>query len=288
MSYPAWPVWTEQEWREAPLDGSALRTAEQPRVPAGSPEGGQFASNDRTGFVKDAIQRGEAHRVTEQEFVDYHFTGAIPSDAYERYEAGDLDFIKRAQFDTLVEERTINGARVEVRLQTEPAVYGKRTVEATPEERDRLYKEYEDAATALGTTPMDAGIDLGHGSEKYNSLLPFEQRWRDSGSEWVRDEQGLLVNYSPEEMKAKGLSPFNYTVGAFVGDKTVGYAGDEFGASGVYVARDYQRHGLGSSLIKTYLEKSGRLTTGRKLGQMTPQGVELVRKLHREIVKEAK
>ena len=74
---------------------------------------------------------------------------------------------------------------------------------------------------------------------------------------------------------------------AFVGDKAIGYAGDEFGATGVYVAREFQRHGLGLTLFKTYLEKSGRLAKGRQIGQMTGAGQELLRALHRQLVKEA-
>jgi GNAT superfamily N-acetyltransferase len=249
--------------------------------------GGSLPGGDRKAFVEAAIRRGEAHKVTEDEFLEYHLTGHIEPHAYERYEAGDLDFIHKNEFDTLLETREVNGKSVEIRLQSEPAKYGKRTVAASDAERERLYAEYEKAAAALGTTPMMAGIDLGHGSDKYNSLAEFEKRWRDSGSDWVRDERGEIVYYSPQEMQERGLPAFSYTVGAFVGDKAVGYAGDEFGASGVYVARAYQRHGLGLSLLKTYLEKSGRLAKGSQLGQMTPAGRVLVRKLHQQLVKDA-
>ena len=47
-------------------------------------------------------------------------------------------------------------------------------------ENARLWREYEDAAKKLGTTPMMAGINLGHGSESYNSLNEYEKRWRDN------------------------------------------------------------------------------------------------------------
>lgn len=80
MSYPAWPKWTEQEWRDAPL-----RTAEQPRVPSGTPEGGQFASSDHGMItvdhethkqVQDYVQGGarytnERLRHVEQKHDDY-------------------------------------------------------------------------------------------------------------------------------------------------------------------------------------------------------------------------
>lgn len=239
-------------------------------------------------WTKTAIRSGQAHTVSEDEFLKYHHTGHIPSDAYERYEAGDMDFIHRKEFETLLDTREVNGQTVEIRLQTEHPTYSKRR-EALPEaERERLYWEYEQEAKRLGTTTMMAGIDLGWGSEAYKALGEFEKRWRDSGEDYVRDAQGNLVPLTPEEVKAKGYPTETYTVGAFVGDKAVGYAGDEFGASGVYVARAFQRHGLGLALFKTYLEKSGRLAKGQKIGQMTGAGTELVRALHRQLVKEAK
>ena len=238
-------------------------------------------------FAVAAMQRGEPHTVSEDDFLNYHMTGSIPSGAYERYEAGDLEFIHRAGYETLLDTREINGQTVEIRLEAEPARYTKRTVAASDAERDKLYEDYEQAAKKLGTTPMMAGIDLGHDSDAYKALGKFEQRWRQSGEEFVRDAHGDLVYLTPEEMAAKDLPAVTYTVGAFVGDKTVGYAGDEFGASGVYVARAYQRHGLGVTLLKTYLEKSGRLAKGRQIGQMTYAGQQVVRGLHRQLVKEA-
>jgi 2'-5' RNA ligase len=242
---------------------------------------------EREAFVQAAIQRGEAHLVSEKEFLSYHFTGQVPSDAYEKYEAGDMNFIHRKDFDTLLSTHQVGDETVELRVQAEPARYPKQTVAASDEERNRLYEEYEQAAKRLGTDPMSAGIDLGRDSEAYKSLKVHEQRWLRSGSDYVRDEHGDLVYLTPEEMKAKGLSPTTYTVGAFVGDKAVGYAGDEFGASGVYMARGYQHHGLGLALLKTYLEKSGRLAKGRQIGQMTNAGENVVRALHRQLVKEA-
>jgi GNAT superfamily N-acetyltransferase len=267
-----------------PNSGGTLREANPCHEPAGSPAGGQFCSGK--GGPGAAIQRGEAYKVTEDQFLDYHRTGSIPSSSYERYESGDFDHVHRSRFTTLISRVTINGEQVEIRLEAEPARYGKRKEAASEAERDRLYAEYEAAARALGTNPMSAGIDLGRDSAQYKALDVYAKRWLDSGEDWVRDANGDVVYYSPEEAKAKGLAPFTYTVGAFVGDRAVGYAGDEFGASGVYVARAYQRHGLGLTLLKTYLEKSGRLAAGQKLGQMTAAGQQLVRRLHRQLVKE--
>jgi 2'-5' RNA ligase/GNAT superfamily N-acetyltransferase len=248
----------------------------------------QHPRDDDGQFAKAAIQRGQAHTVSEDEFLKYHNTGYIESNAYERYEAGELDFIHREDFQTLLETREVNGQTVEIRLQAEPRVYNKRTVAASDAERERLYEEYEQEAKRLGTSPMMAGIDLGRDSEAYEALNVFAQRWLNSGEEWVRDAHGNLVPLTPEEVQAQGLPTVSYTVGAFVGDKAIGYADDEFGASGVYLARAYQRHGIGLTLFKTYLEKSGKLAKGTQIGQMTPAGQALVRALHRQLVKEAK
>jgi SPP1 gp7 family putative phage head morphogenesis protein len=276
-------------------DGITFMYRDKPLRALGGTGSGNFGHAGRpgevggsAGDVAAAIQRGEAHRVSEDDFVAYHKTGSIESDAYVRYEAGDLTFINRKDFDTLLEERMINDQKVEIRLQTEPLQYVKYREALDDATRDRLYDEYVQAAKALGTTPMMAGIDLGHGTEKYNSLNEFEKRWRDSsGDEPVRDEHGQAVYLTPEEVKAMGRSGVSYTVGAFVGDKTVAFAGDEFGATGVYVVKDYQRHGLGTQLLKTYLEKSGRLAKGQKIGQMTYAGTELTRAIHRKLVAEA-
>lgn len=43
---------------------------------------------------------------------------------------------------------------------------------------NKLWTDYEDAARKLGTSPMNAAIDLGLGSEKYNQLKVYEDAWR--------------------------------------------------------------------------------------------------------------
>lgn len=45
-------------------------------------------------------------------------------------------------------------------------------------DEDRLWKEYEAEAKRLGTSPMMQTIDLGFGSEKYNQLEEFKNRWQ--------------------------------------------------------------------------------------------------------------
>ncbi len=57
--------------------------------------------------------------------------------------------------------------------------YGREAVINNDPEEERLYQEYEREAERLGTTPMEAGMDLGINSPEYQRLQEFEQRWRE-------------------------------------------------------------------------------------------------------------
>ncbi len=57
--------------------------------------------------------------------------------------------------------------------------YRERAAKNTDAEANRLWDEYTEECKKLGTSPMDVSIDLGFGSEKYNYLEQFNQRWRD-------------------------------------------------------------------------------------------------------------
>lgn len=55
--------------------------------------------------------------------------------------------------------------------------YREEAVVAADAEDKRLWKAYEDTASRLGTTPMNAAIDLGFGSAKYDELRSYHDRW---------------------------------------------------------------------------------------------------------------
>lgn len=59
----------------------------------------------------------------------------------------------------------------------------------------------------------------------------------------------------------------------------VGYVGDEFGATGVYILKPYQRRGLGLELLTEYSEQ---IPKERRLGQMTPSGELLARAFYKK------
>jgi len=89
-----------------------------------------------------------------------------------------------------------------------------------------------------------------------------------------RDEAGLAVMMSEAEIERSGLPVFDTTIKAFDGPNAVGYACDEFGATGVYVERNYQRQGIGTELLRRF---RSQFAYDRQLGQMTHAGEQLSR-----------
>ena len=103
----------------------------------------------------------------------------------------------------------------------------------------------------------------------------------------IRDANNEPIYMTVDEMRAKNKKEFGTTVALFCEGKIIGFACDEFGASGAYLQKPFQGQGLGSMLMLEYLKESGRLETGNKIGQMTSWGRYMTRNLHKQIVEEA-
>ena len=104
--------------------------------------------------------------------------------------------------------------------------------------------------------------------------------------QWERDENNQLIPLTEEEILQKP-EPYEMTLALFHNGKIVGFASDEFGASGVYLQQPYQGMGLGTLLMLEFLKITGRLQRGKKIGQMTSWGSYMTRNLHKQIVDEA-
>lgn len=109
----------------------------------------------------------------------------------------------------------------------------------------------------------------------------------DDNDDIMRDEKGDAIMMTDKEIEKAGLPAQAVTVAAFDDGKPVGYSGDEFGATGVYVANTHHKHGLGVKLLDTYMRESGRLQNGMKIGQMTSAGRSVVRAWHKKLVSDA-
>lgn len=106
-----------------------------------------------------------------------------------------------------------------------------------------------------------------------NELLKYV-KYDDKDEEILRDEKGLALYLSPEEIKAKGYRETDASIVAFAGEKPIGLASDEFGAIGVWVEAKYQKLGIGSDLLVMYMEDNhNKFISGKgKIGQMTNAG----------------
>jgi GNAT superfamily N-acetyltransferase len=84
----------------------------------------------------------------------------------------------------------------------------------------------------------------------------------------------------------KGSSGFPSTfkeIAAFDGDKRVGYAVNEYGATAVFVADNYQKLGIGTVLLDEFQKQF----PNREIGQVTTAGYNLVGSYHKQLVQRA-
>jgi len=156
-----------------------------------------------------------------------------------------------------------------------------------------VYRQYQ----------AEGGLGWLGSKSKYPILLhrgkygPFDVEFRQSGEtsvyckndadgNLVRDEKGNPVYMTPEEVKSAGLPDKDTMIVAFVNDKPVGLASNEFGAVGVWVEGPYQRVGIGTDLMAMHIEQRPRIKAGiGKIGQATDAGISLMKAYHRKMAK---
>lgn len=100
--------------------------------------------------------------------------------------------------------------------------------------------------------------------------------------EVVRDENGLATYWTPEEMKAMNKSTEDYTFAIFHKGNAVAAAQDEWGALLILVVSEFQGFGLGPILGKV----ARSMEPYADSGGFTPGGEQMLRKVHREFVKD--
>jgi hypothetical protein len=98
---------------------------------------------------------------------------------------------------------------------------------------------------------------------------------KDSTGNIVRDENGRATYQSRNEMHKKGLAIYDQTIFVFRDNEYIGVASNEWGAIGVWVRDDHQNHGIGSYLLKLFIEQNPEM----QIGQMTEMGYGMARKV---------
>ena len=106
----------------------------------------------------------------------------------------------------------------------------------------------------------------------------------DINGDIVRGTDGMAIMMSPEEIKQAGYPEFDTMVVAFVDDKPIGFASNEFGAVGVWVEGPYQKRGIGTELLEKHIDQRPSVKSGKsKIGQMTHSGTLMTRSYFRKM-----
>jgi len=158
---------------------------------------------------------------------------------------------------------------------------------------DSAYADYEKEGGLSWLGPPEKGHPVLIGTKKYG---PYTVDFRQSGEklqyvahdeegDMKRDDKGLVVYMTDDEIKKEGLATHDKTIVAYVGDKPIGFVSNEWGAVGVWVEGPYQKLGIGSDLLVMYMEKNPRLLRGEsRLGQMTYAGDRASRTAYKKLV----
>lgn len=155
--------------------------------------------------------------------------------------------------------------------------------------RSDAYKQYE---TAEGLSwlkkkqnpKLYAKKDFGGKQIEFRKSGEKLRYTRVENNEIVRDKEGLATYLTDAEAKAKGYLLESNDIVAFDGNKAIGLVSNEFGATGVWVIKDYQKQGIGKYLLNEY--RKG-MPFSRKLGQSTEVGYNLVGSWHKDLIQQA-
>jgi hypothetical protein len=99
------------------------------------------------------------------------------------------------------------------------------------EKSNALWNEYESKAKELGTTPMDASIDLGFGSEKYKELQKYHDKWINRRKEVAGQDSKIVSAYIKIE------NPYNYTANSMT-DPYLSERAKDRGHDGIIIRRE--------------------------------------------------
>jgi 8-oxo-dGTP pyrophosphatase MutT (NUDIX family)/GNAT superfamily N-acetyltransferase len=186
-----------------------------------------------------------AQGLDEDDFLDLHRTGHIPTSSYER-----MDDPRAWQPENLA-----------------PEYQG---------------DNYKDPHTRSTYPTLRGHIATRDGREL--DVLSRDEKLRyvktDAENDIVRDEKGEAVYLSEDEIKAKGLPITDTTMVVFDGEQEVATASDEWGTDGIWVNPDYRRQGIGVQLLRMFRKQFPYPRW--KVGQMTIAGEELTRAYYRK------
>lgn len=112
----------------------------------------------------------------------------------------------------------------------------------------------------------------------------------DKNGNIIRDDRGLALYQSDEELISKGIPLYDSSIYAFHEGKNIGFISNSWNVPELFVRPEYQKLGIGTELLWQYLiQDNGYFMDNRGfLGQYTSQGIIAIKKLHKRFVEESK
>lgn len=260
---------------------------------------------------------------SEEEFVKSHYTGYIQSDAYENSEKDDgLDWFGSIdKFPVLVDKKQFGKYMIEFRQTGEKLKYVKNDSNGEivrDEHRNAVYQSDEEIKQK-GLPPYDQTIVaycIDYNTNKeityhvknipsniLTSLFDemcaiqknqpsFMVRLNDRSytihefKHYIEDPKSTLVvdlkEWFPDLYKRYRIDSYMEEINP-ISDKPIGFVSNEFGAVGCWVIGSFQKMGIGTHLLKLFMDRNKHM----KLGQMTVKGIALAKSVHRKYKEES-
>lgn len=102
----------------------------------------------------------------------------------------------------------------------------------------------------------------------------------------LRDEKGLALMQTDEQLITKGIPLYDDSIDAFDGRLVVGWVANSWGVPELFVRPTHQKLGIGAELLWEYLIQNNGYAMDKKgfLGQYTSQGELAIMKLHNKFI----
>lgn len=118
--------------------------------------------------------------------------------------------------------------------------------------------------------------------KKYGNLEITFYEQKDKKRYGRHDENNVYHLYTDQEILDKGLPLYDISIYVYHDDKKIGYIGDEWGATLVYLAREYSGNNIGKDLTIMFRKHE----PDRDSGGFTNKGYANIKNVYREFVKE--
>ncbi len=105
---------------------------------------------------------------------------------------------------------------------------------------------------------------------------------------WLDEEHSKHRYLTEEETAEQDIPSKDQTIYLYHDDNCIGHVGDSWGATELFVVKEYQGHGIGTEALKLYMEMNpSRNHETPRLGQMTSSGTATATNVWMKFVEDA-